>query len=298
MPRTARIAVAVGLVLAAVVAGGAAAPLRVAATTSIVGDVVRAIGGDGVIVTVLLPAGADPHAFEPTPKEMASLGDVQTIFANGAGLETFLDSLLASVGVPIVSVSDGIAFRGFAQGSEEQGVDPHVWFDPMNVIVWTESIARQFATLDPANAEGYATRALAYEQELKDLDVWIVEAVAAIPRERRKLVSDHEAFGYFVDRYGFDDVGTVIPGLSTLAEPSAQGLAALEDAIREHGVPAIFVGVSVNPALAEQVAQDTGARIVFLYTGALSGTAGPAGTYLDLMRYDVRTIVQALGGGP
>jgi len=298
MPRTARIAVAVGLVLAAVVAGGAAAPLRVAATTSIVGDVVRAIGGDGVTVTVLLPAGADPHAFEPTPKEMASLGDVQTIFANGAGLETFLDSLLASVGVPIVSVSDGIAFRGFAQGSEEQGVDPHVWFDPMNVIVWTESIARQFATLDPANAEGYATRALAYEQELKDLDVWIVEAVAAIPRERRKLVSDHEAFGYFVDRYGFDDVGTVIPGLSTLAEPSAQGLAALEDAIREHGVPAIFVGVSVNPALAEQVAQDTGARIVFLYTGALSGTAGPAGTYLDLMRYDVRTIVQALGGGP
>jgi len=298
MPRTARIAVAVGLVLAAVVAGGAAAPLRVAATTSIVGDVVRAIGGDGVIVTVLLPAGADPHAFEPTPKEMASLGDVQTIFANGAGLETFLDSLLASVGVPIVSVSDGIAFRGFAQGGEEQGVDPHVWFDPMNVIVWTESIARQFATLDPANAEGYATRALAYEQELKDLDAWIVEAVAAIPRERRKLVSDHEAFGYFVDRYGFDDVGTVIPGLSTLAEPSAQGLAALEDAIREHGVPAIFVGVSVNPALAEQVAQDTGARIVFLYTGALSGTAGPAGTYLDLMRYDVRTIVQALGGGP
>ena len=298
MPRTARIAVAVGLVLAAVVAGGAAAPLRVAATTSIVGDVVRAIGGDGVTVTVLLPAGADPHAFEPTPKEMASLGDVQTIFANGAGLETFLDSLLASVGVPIVSVSDGIAFRGFAQGSEEQGVDPHVWFDPMNVIVWTESIARQFATLDPANAEGYATRALAYEQELKDLDAWIVEAVAAIPRERRKLVSDHEAFGYFVDRYGFDDVGTVIPGLSTLAEPSAQGLAALEDAIREHGVPAIFVGVSVNPALAEQVAQDTGARIVFLYTGALSGTAGPAGTYLDLMRYDVRTIVQALGGGP
>ena len=298
MPRTARIAVAVGLVLAAVVAGGAAAPLEVAATTSIVGDVVRAIGGDGVIVTVLLPAGADPHAFEPTPKEMASLGDVQTIFANGAGLETFLDSLLASVGVPIVSVSDGIAFRGFAQGSEEQGVDPHVWFDPMNVIVWTESIARQFATLDPANAEGYATRALAYEQELKDLDAWIVEAVAAIPRERRKLVSDHEAFGYFVDRYGFDDVGTVIPGLSTLAEPSAQGLAALEDAIREHGVPAIFVGVTVNPALAEQVAQDTGARIVFLYTGALSGTAGPAGTYLDLMRYDVRTIVQALGGGP
>jgi len=298
MPRTARIAVAVGLVLAAVVAGGAAAPLEVAATTSIVGDVVRAIGGDGVTVTVLLPAGADPHTFEPTPKEMASLGDVQTIFANGAGLETFLDSLLASVGVPVVSVSDGIAFRGFAQGSEEQGVDPHVWFDPMNVIVWTESIARQFATLDPANAEGYATRALAYEQELKDLDAWIVEAVAAIPRERRKLVSDHEAFGYFVDRYGFDDVGTVIPGLSTLAEPSAQGLAALEDAIREHGVPAIFVGVTVNPALAEQVAQDTGARIVFLYTGALSGTAGPAGTYLDLMRYDVRTIVQALGGGP
>ncbi|MCX6096486.1 MAG: metal ABC transporter substrate-binding protein [Candidatus Bipolaricaulota bacterium] len=298
MPRTARIAVAVGLVLAAVVAGGAAAPLEVAATTSIVGDVVRAVGGEAISLTVLLPAGADPHTFEPTPREMASLADVQVIFVNGGGLETFLGALLAAVTAPVVSVSEGVTFLSLSPGGQEQGVDPHVWFDPRNVVVWAKNIARELALLDPANAEGYAARALAYEQELKDLDAWIVEAVAAIPRERRKLVSDHEAFGYFVDRYGFDDVGTVIPGLSTLAEPSAQGLAALEDAIRERGVPAIFVGITVNPALAEQVAQDTGARIVFLYTGALSGTAGPAGTYLDLMRYDVRTIVQALGGGP
>jgi ABC-type Zn uptake system ZnuABC Zn-binding protein ZnuA len=229
---------------------------------------------------------------------MASLADVQVIFVNGGGLETFLGALLAAVTAPVVSVSEGVTFLSLSPGGQEQGVDPHVWFDPRNVVVWAKNIARELALLDPANAEGYAARALAYEQELKDLDAWIVEAVAAIPRERRKLVSDHEAFGYFVDRYGFDDVGTVIPGLSTLAEPSAQGLAALEDAIRERGVPAIFVGITVNPALAEQVAQDTGARIVFLYTGALSGTAGPAGTYLDLMRYDVRTIVQALGGGP
>jgi ABC-type Zn uptake system ZnuABC Zn-binding protein ZnuA len=298
MPRTARIAVAVGLVLAAVVAGGAAAPLEVAATTSIVGDVVRAVGGEAISLTVLLPAGADPHTFEPTPREMASLADVQVIFVNGGGLETFLGALLAAVTAPVVSVSEGVTFLSLSPGGQEQGVDPHVWFDPRNVVVWAKNIARELALLDPANAEGYAARALAYEQELKDLDAWIVEAVAAIPRERRKLVSDHEAFGYFVDRYGFDDVGTVIPGLSTLAEPSAQGLAALEDAVRERGVPAIFVGITVNPALAEQVAQDTGARIVFLYTGALSGTAGPAGTYLDLMRYDVRTIVQALGGGP
>lgn len=298
MPRTARIAVAVGLVLAAVVAGGAAAPLEVAATTSIVGDVVRAVGGEAISLTVLLPAGADPHTFEPTPREMASLADVQVIFVNGGGLETFLGALLAAVTAPVVSVSEGVTFLSLSPGGQEQGVDPHVWFDPRNVVVWAKNIARELALLDPANEDGYAARALAYEQELKDLDAWIVEAVAAIPRERRKLVSDHEAFGYFVDRYGFDDVGTVIPGLSTLAEPSAQGLAALEDAVRERGVPAIFVGITVNPALAEQVAQDTGARIVFLYTGALSGTAGPAGTYLDLMRYDVRTIVQALGGGP
>ena len=310
MRRAAWIAAAVGLVLALgllLLVGidharrvelGRDIVLHLAATTSIVGDVVRVIGGDVVSVTTLLPAGADPHTFEPTPREMASLADAEAIFVNGGGLETFLDSLLAAVAVPVVSVSDGIVLRALAPGSEEEGMDPHVWFDPTNVIVWAENIARELARLDPPNADGYAARAGAYAQELRNLDAWIVGVVDTIPRERRKLVSDHQDFGYFVARYGFDELGTVVPGLSTLAEPSAQDLAALEAAIRESGVPAVFVGVTVNPALAQQVAADTGTRVVFLYSEALGAPGGPASTYLDLMRYNVDTIVRALGGKP
>jgi ABC-type Zn uptake system ZnuABC Zn-binding protein ZnuA len=310
MRRAAWIAAAVGLVLALgllLLIGidharrvelGRDVVLRLAATTSIVGDVVRAVGGEAISLTVLLPAGADPHTFEPTPREMASLSDAEAIFVNGGGLETFLDSLLAAVAVPVVSVSDGIVLRALAPGGEEEGTDPHVWFDPTNLVVWAENIAQELALLDPSNADGYAARAGAYAQELRDLDAWIVGAVAAIPRERRKLVSDHQDFGYFVARYGFDELGTVVPGLSTLAEPSAQDLAALETAIRESGVPAVFVGMTVNPALAEQVAAETGTRVVFLYSEALSAPGGPASTYLDLMRYNVDTIVRALGGEP
>jgi len=272
--------------------------VRVAVTTSIVCDVVREVGGDDVTVTMLFPFGADPHTFEPTPMEMAALFGTQTVFVNGGGLEAFIDPLLESVGVPIVSVSDGISLRTFAPGSDEQGTDPHVWFDPANLIIWAENIARTLARLDPEHEDGYVSGALRYEQTLRDLDAWIASEVATIPQESRTLVTDHEDFAYFASRYGFELVGAVIPSSSTLVEPSAQGLATLEAAIRDRGVRAVFAGTTVNPILAEQVAKDTGIRIEFLYTGALTAPGGPASTYLELMRYDVQTIIRALTAGP
>ena len=265
---------------------GDGAKLRVVATTSIAGDVVQNVGGGLIDLTVLMPPGADPHSFEPTPQDVAAVADAHVLFANGAGLEEFLEPLLESAGegVAVVPVSYGIELLqlGEEAGAEhhQRGADPHTWFDPNNVIVWTRNIAHVLSTLDPGSAEMYEANAEAYAAELERLDGWIREQLAQVPEENRKLVTDHASFGYFAQRYGFEQVGSVFPGYSTLAEPSAQELAALEDAILEFEVQAIFVGLTVNPDLAQRVAEDTGTRLVFLYTGSLSEAGGPADDYL------------------
>jgi len=284
----------------AVAAPALAAPPVVVATTTIVGDVVAQVAGDAIALSVLLPLGADPHAFEPTPQDVARVARADLVFVNGGGLEAQLEPLLRGAAKRVVSVSETVVFRPFAGdvGHAAGGVDPHVWFDPTNVARWTETIERILIEIDPSGAEGYAARAAAYRQALAALDAWVVQEVAVIPPERRRIVADHAAFGYFAARYGFDEVGAIFPGGSPLAEPSARDLAALEDAIRSLGVPAVFVSTTVNPTLAERVAEDTGTRLVFLYVGSLSAPDGPAAGYLDLLRYDVLAIVSALGGSP
>ena len=162
------------------------------------------------------------------------------------------------------------------------------------MVVWTHNIEHALSVLDPANAGAYEASAEAFEAELETLDAWIYEQLAQIPEANRKLVTDHTSFSYLVRRYGLEQVGAVFPGYSTLAEPSAQGMAALEDAIREFGVRAIFVGLTVNPDLAQRVADDTGVQLVFLYTGSLSEPGGPAGDYLSFMRYNVSAVAEAL----
>lgn len=271
--------------------------LRVVATTTLVGDVVRAVGGDAIDLTVLLPAGADPHGFEPAPADIATVSSAALVFSNGLGLEQFLTTLVqnAGNGAPVVAVSDGIAAIEAADAHEEQhGVDPHAWTDPNNVLVWIDNIQRALEQADPANAAAYADNAARYRAELQALDGWIGQQVAAIPTSNRRLVTDHAVFGYFADRYGFEQTGAVVPGYSTLAEPSAQEIARLEDTLREQGVPAIFVGNTVNSGLSQRIAQDTGIQLVFVYTGSLSAPDGPAATYLDYMRYNVNAMFDAL----
>jgi ABC-type Zn uptake system ZnuABC Zn-binding protein ZnuA len=177
---------------------------------------------------------------------------------------------------------------------DHMGADPHVWTDPHSVMVWAGNIADSLGVLDPANADTYETNAQTYVEELEKLDEWIEEQVARVAPHDRQLVTDHTAFGYFAKRYGFDQVGAVIPGYSTLAEPSARELARLEGAIENRGVKAVFVGLTVNPDLARRVAEDTGTKLVFLYTGSLSEPDGPAGDYMAFMRYNVNAIVDAL----
>jgi ABC-type Zn uptake system ZnuABC Zn-binding protein ZnuA len=275
--------------------------LRVVATTNIVGDVVAQVGGDRIDLTVLMGIGVDPHSYAATPADSAAIHDADVVFSNGAGLEANLENLLANAGGKAVQVdlSAGLKLRpapgqdGHQAADEHGSFDPHVWFDVQNVILWTQAIEQQLSALDPANAATYQANAEAYTAELKALDAWIVEQVATIPEAHRKLVTNHPAFGYLADRYGLEQVGAVYP-VSPSAEPSAQDIAALQDAIRAYGVPAVFTESTVNPHLAEQVAQDTGVQLVSLYTGSLGGPGSGAETYLDLMRYDVVAIAEAL----
>jgi len=281
--------------------------LKVVATTSFVGDVVGVIAGQAVEMIVLLEPGQNPHAYQPAPQDRVNVSEADLIFVNGLGLEQFLDDLIAGTGNAdaVIVVSDGIsplerAERGHDDEDQEgdeghpgSDQDPHVWFDPNNIMIWTERIAFALAEKDPQNADIYVENAAAYREELKELDGWIREQVALIPQENQKLVTDHMAFGYFVEEYGFTQIGAVIPAQTTEAETSGQQLAYLIDIIQEEGVKAIFIGVDFDPTLSQIVADDTGVDLVPLYFGSLSAGA-PAGTYLTFMRYNVKTIVNAL----
>jgi manganese/iron transport system substrate-binding protein len=164
------------------------------------------------------------------------------------------------------------------------------------IMVWADNAAAALSALDPANAETYTANAADYKAQLEELDAFIQEQISSIPEENRELVTDHRAFGYFADRYGLTQIGAVVPAYSTMAEPSARELAELQDIIAEYQVPAIFVGLSVNPQMAEQIANDSGIALIPLYTGSLSPADGPAPTYIDLMRYNTEQIIEGLRG--
>ena len=291
--------------------------LKVVATTTIVADVVDNIGGDLIELSILMPVGTSPHSFEPSPQDVAKVADADVVFANGAGLEAFLDNLLESADATdkIVHISDDVNFieagighsdddeeaeagehveEEAEENNHEHNVDPHTWIDPNNVMVWVNNITEVLVEYDPQNADSYQENADAYLSELTDLDTWIREQVSTVPEADRKIVTDHALFGYFNRSYGFEQVGAVVPGYSSMAEPTAQELAQLEDAITELGVKAVFVGNTVNPSLSERVAEDTGTKLVFIYTGSLSDADGPAATYEDYIRYNVNSIVDAL----
>ena len=283
--------------------------LKVVATTTIVGDVVSQVGGEFIELSVLLPVGTDPHSFDPNPQDIAKVADADVVFANGAGLEDFLDKLIESAGAEkrVVMLSDEIqpmdfevALPGEHEGDEDThaGGNPHTWTDPNNVIVWVREIEQLLSKLDPVHAQAYQVNAEKYQDALEDLDAWILEQAARIPAGNRAIVTDHLIYGYFAERYGFEQLGAIIPGYSTLSEPSAQELAEMEDVIMKLGVQAIFVGNTVNPSLAERIAEDTGVQLVYLYTGSLSQPGGDADTYIKYMHYNTTAFIDALIPNP
>lgn len=296
--------------------------LQVVASTSIIADVVAQVGGDRIALTGLIPIGADSHSFEATPRDLIALNNAHVIFINDLHLEEALDPILDSLdgGNPIVPVNIGVETMNFGQGSYAQhpygdeggeehdedeehsneevhahkGVDPHTWFSVHSVEQWVMNVAHVLSDLDPANANLFEANVQAYLADLEALEEDLDGMIAKLPAEKRILVTDHEVLGYFAAEYGFEVVGTVLPSLSTVATPSAGDLAALQDQIEAEGISAIFVGNSANEGLAQQLANDMGVQVVTIYTESLSKADGPAASYLDFMRHNMATIVNAL----
>lgn len=299
--------------------------LKVVATTTIVGDVVHQIAGDLIELTVLMQPGVDPHSFAFTPQQVVKVGEADLVFMNGVELEAFMDDLLenAATKAELVSVSQDVKLLRVAEEHEDEAdhkhedeadheheaeahheddghahkhgeFDPHVWWNVANVQVWSDTIANVLAKADPAHAEQYNEQAARYKAELSELNSWIKERVAQLPESERKLVTDHDAFGYLANTYGFELVGTVLPNINTLSEPSAQELAQLHDTIQAQQIKAIFVGSTVNPSLAQRIADDTGIKVIVTYTDSLGKADSDAATYIDFMRSTINTIVEGL----
>jgi len=272
---------------------GISAPV-VLATTTFLADIARNVAGDRLTVESLLPIGADPHSYEATPADVTKIAGSKVLIINGAEYEHFLEPLLKNAGgeTEVVEASAGLTLR--EDPEEEQGIDPHLWLDPNNVITYVENIREALTHFAPEGAAVYQANADAYVKQLKDLDAWTVDQVAQIPPAKRLLVTNHEAFGYFSERYGFTILGTVVPSVSTDASTSAGQLAELIDLIKSSGTSAIFLDEVENPALAQQIAEETGVMVVEdLHLESLTDGA-PAGTYVDMMKHNVTRIVDAL----
>ncbi len=275
------------------------ASFSVVASTSIVADVVSQIAGEHVSVTSLVPSGSDPHSFEVRPQDLVRIEEADLIILNGLGLESFLDQYIENNpdSLRVATLSDSLDIIYSEEESDERHVeegDPHVWMDPLNVKVWAQQIAHALSKTDPDNAAAYAENLASYLASLDELDAWAEQQIATIPVEERILITDHDALAYFARRYDFQIIGTVIPSISSLSEPSAADIAQLQDLINSLDAPAIFVGSEQNPDLAERLAEDTGVQVLPLYVGSLSTAEGPAASYLQLFRFDVNQIVEAL----
>ena len=293
------LAVALSLILGACqgapsspVSSSSAAQLRVLAVETFLADIGQNVAGERLKVESLLPLGADPHAFQPSPADIAKVSECQVLITNGAGFESFLGKLLeaAGNGPQLIVACEGLTSR--IPGEVE---DPHFWLDPILVIRYTENIRDGFILADPAGKELYLRNAASYIEKLRALDRWMMDQVQQIPIEKRLLVTNHESLGYFADRYSFRLVGTVIPSFSTDSAPSAFQMAQLVDQIRATGVQAIFLETGANPQLARQVAEEAGVKVVTeLFTHSLTALGGDAPTYLEMMQWDTLAIIQAL----
>lgn len=283
--------------------GGA---LKVVASTNIIGDLVHQIGGDRVEVTTILPANADPHDFEPSPKDVATLEGAKVVFVHGLGLDAWTQNIIDNSGgdFSVVTVTDGIETVNRHEDdhhdeADDHGhdVDPHVWFDPTKTAQMAANIAAGLSAADPDGTDAYNARLAAYQQNLATLDQEIAARIALIPADQRNMVTNHDALGYFADRYGLNIVGTVIPGVSPGVEPSAQEVADLLQVMKDQNVSVIFAENTVSPKLAQQLASEAGISVVdTLYSDSLGDPGSGADTYIGLMQTDTQIIVTALLG--
>jgi ABC-type Zn uptake system ZnuABC Zn-binding protein ZnuA len=269
--------------------------IAVAATTTQIQDFVANVGGALVSVAGILRPNVDPHDYEPTVDDANAVAKARVIFTHGIGLDTWLDKTIRNAGAraPVIVTTSGITpLKG--DENDPKG-DPHVWFDPTLVKTMVQNIADGLARMDSANAAAYQRNAAAYAAALDQLDGQVRGIFNQVPQAQRKLVTNHDAFQYLAKRYDLTIIGTVIPGLSDTAEPSAKQTNDLIETIKREQVKAIFAESSANPKVARQVAQETGVEIMDnLYGDSLGAPGSDADTYLKMMVFDATTITNAL----
>jgi zinc/manganese transport system substrate-binding protein len=268
--------------------GGAVAAV---ATTAITGDIVRNIGGNRVNVDTLVPADADPHDFEPRPSDAVALADAELVVKSGGDLDEWLDDLIDSAGGDAAELTLLDSVRAI-------GDDPHWWQDPRNAVLATEAVRDALAEADPEGRRAYERNAALYVRELRALDDDIERCMQRVPHEKRKLVTTHDALGYFADRYGLEVIGSVIPSLSTQAQPSAKEVDALVEQIEEEGVEAIFPEAAVSQRLERAISRESGAEVGGeLWADSLGGEGSGADTYVDAMRANADVLAEGMSGG-
>lgn len=289
--------------LALFASGVHAAPLEVVTSFSILSDFVATVGGERVRVTTLVPAGTDAHNFQPRPSDARRLRGARLVVASGLGFDPWMERLARSAGYsgPFVVASDGIEpiaapashDHGHGHEAHRDAIDPHAWQDVAKAIRYVDNIATALAAADPSGADHYRHNAQRYRTELAALDAEIRQALQRIPPERRKVVSGHDAFGYFAHAYGVRFLAPA--GISNQSEASASGIARLIRQLRREQVPAIFVDNIGDPRLIERIRKESGARMGgTLYSDALSPPDGPAASYVAMMRHNLATLLDAL----
>ncbi len=281
-------------VLLGSVSARADGPIDVVATFSILGDMVRQVGGDRVHVTTLVGPDGDGHVYQPTPADAQAVAGAKLLVVNGLGFEGWMDRLSEASGYKgqVVTATAGVEPRRMADQDHGE-IDPHAWQSLANARIYVRNIADGLAAIDPAGAEIYRRNAAGYMKEIDAVEAQVREAIDSLPVERRKVVTSHDAFGYFSEAYGIEFYAPV--GVSTEAEASAGDVAKLIRQINKEKIPAVFVENISDRRLLDQIVRETGARIGGkLYSDALSKADGPAGTYLGMMRHNIQVLVAAL----
>ncbi|MHB0953972.1 MAG: metal ABC transporter substrate-binding protein [Allorhizobium sp.] len=308
MPKTAPLGLlAATISLLALVAGTASAqekPLKVVASFSIIADFARNVGGDRIALTTLVGADGDAHVYEPKPADVVAVSAADVMLVNGLGFEGFLDRLVEAshTKAAIATLTEGVTRLELGEGSahdaaeseDDHGAfDPHAWQAIPNAEIYVRNIVKAFCKADSAGCETYKINGAAYEAKLIALDKQVRDSVAAIPEDKRTIITSHDAFGYFAHEYKI--ILLAPEGVSTESEASAADVAKLVDQIREDKASAIFMENITDPRLSEQLANETGLKIGgLLYSDALSPQDGPAATYIDMMHNNIRTISAAI----
>lgn len=275
-------------------AGAAAKTIDVVASFTVLADVVKNVGGEHVNVKSLVPPNGDPHEFEPSPDNAKAVKAAAVTFISGDGLENWFQRLAKAAGTtekPVVA-SEGIKTRKFVEDGKKV-TDPHVWNSVPNMLIWVANIEKALAKADPEDAAAFKTNAERYTKELKELDASIRSRVGAVPKDKRKVLTSHDAFGYYGAEHGVTFLSPL--GVSTETEASAADVAKLIDQIKKEHIKVYFIESSNDPRLVEQVAKATGAQAGGeLYPEALSTADGPVPTYVKLMQYNTDKIVSAI----